>query len=197
MGKLEADAMTGIFTDPLDKAAHIHEVRVRPLRVNRDPRGILVETLRADWSDIFDSERLPFAQTYYSITEPNVARDETEWHVHRHQEDRFAVLSGDLVIGLHDPRPDSPTSGLVNLFRLGESLGDDGQIAVLIPKRVHHGFVVGPDRPAVLTNFPTRIYNPNDEGRIPFDQVDACMPDGSMFSWDLVRKALGAQTTNG
>ncbi len=189
--------MTGIFTDPLDKAAHIHEVQVRPLRVNRDPRGILVETLRADWSDIFDSERLPFAQTYYSITEPNVARDETEWHVHQYQEDRFAVLSGDLVIGLHDPRPDSPTTGVVNLFLLGESLGDYGQVAVLIPKRVHHGFVVGPDRPALLTNFPTRIYDPGDEGRIPFDQVDARMSDGTVFSWDLVRKALDAPTTNG
>ena len=188
--------MTGIFTDPLDKAGHIHEVQVRPLRVNRDPRGILVETLRADWSDIFDLERLPFAQTYYSITEPNVARDETEWHVHQHQEDRFAVLSGDLVIGLHDPRADSPTRGRINLFRLGESLGDDGQIAVLIPKRVHHGFVVGPDSSAVLTNFPTRIYDPDDEGRVPFDQVGARMPDGSMFSWDLVRKVLGAPTIN-
>ena len=188
--------MTGIFTDPLDKAGHIHEVQVRPLRVNRDPRGILVETLRADWSDIFDSERLPFAQTYYSITQPNVARDETEWHVHQYQEDRFAVLSGDLVIGLHDPRADSLTRGRINLFRLGESLGDDGQIAVLIPKRVHHGFVVGPDSPAVLTNFPTRIYDPDDEGRVPFDQVGARMPDGSMFSWDLVRKALGAPTIN-
>ena len=56
---------------------------------------------------------------------------------------------------------------------------------------------MGPDRPAVLTNFPTRIYDPADEGRIPFEQVGARMPDGSAFSWDLVRNALDARTTNG
>ena len=65
--------MTEIFTDPLDKSRHIHDVRVRRLRVNRDPRGVLVETLRADWEDIFDSGQRPFAQSYYSITDPNVA----------------------------------------------------------------------------------------------------------------------------
>jgi dTDP-4-dehydrorhamnose 3,5-epimerase len=193
-GRFEAAAMTEIFTDPLDKTLHIYEVGVRRLTVNRDPRGILVETLRTDWSDIFHSDERPFAQTYYSITEPNVARDENDWHVHERQEDRFAVLSGDMVLGLHDPRPDSPTNGWINLFRMGESLGDDGQIAVLIPKLVHHGFLVGPDHPAVLTNFPTRIYDPGDEGRVPFDQVGARMRDGPAFSWDLVRKSLGGQT---
>ena len=186
--------MVEIFTNPDDKTKHIHEVVVRRLTVNRDNRGILVETLRADWTDLFDSEERPFAQTYYSVTEPNVARDENEWHVHERQEDRFVVLSGEMVIGLHDPRPDSPTRGTINLFRMGDSLGDDGQFAVLIPRLVHHGFVVGPNRPAVLTNFPTRIYDPNDEGRVPFDQVGALMPDGSLFSWNLVRKSLGGNT---
>lgn len=186
--------MTEIFTDPLDKSRHIHDVRVRRLRVNRDPRGVLVETLRADWEDIFDSGQRPFAQSYYSITEPNVARDENEWHVHERQEDRFAVLSGDLVLGLHDPRPDSPTRGWINLFKMGDSLGDEGQICILIPRLVHHGFLVGPHRSALLTNFPTRIYDPDDEGRVPFDRVGARIPDGIVFSWNLVRKSLGGQT---
>ena len=184
--------MEKIFTNPTDRATHIHEVGVRSLTVNRDHRGILVETLRADWLDIFDKDGRPFAQTYYSITAPNVARDEDEWHVHQHQEDRFAVLSGDMVLGLHDPRLNSPTRGRINLFRMGQSLGDGGQISVLIPKLVHHGFVVGPDYPAVLTNFPTRIYDPQDEGRVPFEQVGARMEDGSLFSWDRVRGSLGS-----
>ena len=181
--------MNDLFTDPLDESQHIRDVRVRRLVVNRDPRGILVETLRADWDDIYDAATRPFAQSYYSSTDANVARDENHWHVHEHQEDRFVVLSGDIVLALHDPRPESPTRGRVNLFRMGQSLGDDGQIALLIPQRVHHGFMVGADGPAVLVNFPTKIYNADDEGRIAFDETDARLDDGALFTWDLVRKS--------
>ena len=74
-----------------------------------------------------------------------------------------------------------------DLLPLGDIAGDDAQHCVLIPRLVHHGFVVIGDRPAVLLNSPTRLYNPADEGRDAFADVEAAFDDGSPFSWQAVR----------
>jgi dTDP-4-dehydrorhamnose 3,5-epimerase len=94
---------------------------------------------------------------------------------------------GDIVVAIYDPRPDSPTRGQINLFRLGESNGDEGQFAVLVPRRCYHGFVAVGATPAILQNFPTREYDPADEGRVPFAEAGAALPDGTIFTWDLLR----------
>ncbi len=161
-------------------------VVVHALTVHRDRRGLLVEMLRADWPEIVAPER-PFAQSYYSITYPWIARDEDRWHVHQHQEDRFIVCQGDVVLAIYDWRPESPTYGRLNLFLLGESSRTDWQPLVLVPARTLHGFVVVGDRPAVLVNFPTRLYNPADEGRVPFSDVKATFSDGEPFDWERIR----------
>lgn len=177
------------FVSPSRPEDAIHDVLMHPLRVNRDPRGTLVESLKASWTGIFDPKDRPFAQHYFSTTMPGVARDEDRWHVHQHQEDRFSVLIGDLVVAIYDPRPDSPTRGRLNLFRLGESNGDDGQFSLLVPRYCYHGFVVISPTPAILQNFPTREYDAADEGRVPFDEADVRLADGTPFAWDLLRPA--------
>ncbi len=182
--------MTVQYTDPFDPESHIAGIGVRKLRVNADDRGNLVETLKIDWTDFYDADRLPFKQSYYSVTRAGVARDEDRWHIHQHQRDRFVVIDGDLVIGVHDPRPGSATEGLINLFRMGTSRGPDGQYTLMIPEHVHHGFVVSPSGRAILTNFPTQMHDPEDEGRIPFAEAGARLVDGRPFSWDLVREDL-------
>ena len=128
-----------------------------------------------------------FAQTYYSVTPAGLARDEDEWHVHRRQEDRFIVAAGSIVLALWDGRPESPTRGTLDLLPLGEISGDDAQHCVLIPRLVHHGFMVVGDKPAVLLNSPTRLYNPADEGRDAFTDVGALFDNGLPFSWQAVR----------
>ena len=162
----------------------------RPLRVNRDASGILVEILRTDWTDVYHALERPFAQTYYSITPPGQARDEALWHVHQHQEDRFTVASGGILLALWDGREGSPSEGTLDLLPMGESMPDDQQFSVLIPRRVHHGFMVTGERPAVLLNSPTQLYNPADEGRDPFEAVRASFDDGGPFSWQAVRELL-------
>ena len=176
------------YTDPAAASALIAGVVARQLRVNRDPRGTLVETLKVSWTDCYDADQLPFAQSYYSYTEPWVARDEDRWHVHQHQADRFVVPYGDIVLALCDRREGSPTSGLLNLIRLGQSGGDEAQYLVLIPARVLHGFMVAGDRPALLINFPTRLYDEADEGRVAFREVGASLGDGRPFSWEAIRE---------
>ncbi len=74
---------------------------------------------------------------------------------------------------------------------MGAAQGSDSQYTLMIPELVHHGFVVVPGAPAILTNFPTRLYDPEDEGRVPFAEAGATLPDGRPFAWELIRQDLG------
>jgi len=168
----------------------IEGVTLHKLKVNRDDRGILVETLKSDWRDIFDPQIRPFAMNYYSITKPGVARDEDLWHVHQKQEDRFLTILGNTIVAVYDARKGSRTFGVLNLFRQGEENGDDGQYVLLIPRGTYHGFLVYGAKSAVLLNFPTRLYNPSDEGRVSHSQARVKLSDGRPFSWNLVRQSL-------
>jgi dTDP-4-dehydrorhamnose 3,5-epimerase len=161
-------------------------VTVRALRVNRDPRGTLTELLRSDWPDLY-GPALPFAQVYASTTGPGVARDEDRWHVHRHQTDRFYCLSGRIVVAVADPRPESPTRGNVVLVELAATDDAPAPLAVTIPPGTLHGFVVTSATPATLLNVPNRLYDPSDEGRVPFAAAGVVLPDGTPFSYDAVR----------
>lgn len=175
-----------------NKVRLIKDVLLYPLKVNRDNRGILVETLRTDWQEIYGLGR-EFRMQYYSITESGVARDENVWHYHPTvQEDRFLVITGEVVTAVADKREDSPTNSLLNLFYMQASI--DPYI-LLIPKQTLHGFMVASSSPATLLNFPTAFYNPKEEGRIPYREAGVKLPNGTLFNWDLVRSYL--QKING
>lgn len=161
-------------------------VVVRDLRVNRDPRGTLTELLRTDWSELY-GEDLPFAQVYTSTTGPGIARDEDRWHLHRHQTDRFYCLAGRIVVAIADARPASPTRGRLVLVELAAAEDAPASLVVTVPPGTLHGFVVTSDRPATLLNFPNRLYDPEDEGRVPFAEAAVVLPDGTPFSYDAVR----------
>lgn len=165
----------------------VADVVLYPLKVNQDSRGILVETLKTNWPEVFGPNR-PFTQNYYSITSPGVARDEDVWHYHPHQEDRFVVIQGEIAVAIYDWHKERSTYGKLNLFKMGESEGDSGQYLLLIPKNTLHGFCVVSKNPAILLNFPTLLYNPSEEGRISHQEAGAKFPDGKLFSWETVRK---------
>lgn len=166
----------------------IDDLIMYPHKINEDETGILVETLRSDWPEIYNNEDRKFAMQYYSKTNPGIARDEDVWHFHpTGQEDRFLVVEGSIVVAVGDQREGSSTKGVLNLF-LMESAKDPYMI--LIPKRTLHGFMVVSKTPAILLNFPTRVYNPEEEGRIPYQEAKVTTDDGDIFTWDLVRKHL-------
>jgi len=167
----------------------IKDVVVRPLKVNKDPRGILVETLKTDWKDVYDQEKLPFTQNYFSVTDSNVARDEDQWHVHpTKQIDRFVVIKGKILVVLYDNRKKSSTYGLLNLFLMGEVEKEKGYYNLLIPQNVLHCFLVISKKPAIIMNFPTSLYDKKEEGRIDFNKIK--LTDGNYFSWNKVREKL-------
>jgi dTDP-4-dehydrorhamnose 3,5-epimerase-like enzyme len=165
----------------------IDGVIVRDLRVNRDPRGTLTELLRTDWPDVF-GESMPFAQVYTSTTQSGVARDEDRWHVHRHQTDRFYCVAGRIVVAIADARDASPTHGRIMLVELAASEDAPASLMVTIPPGTLHGFVVTSQTPAMLLNFPNRLYDPGDEGRKPFSEACITLPDRKIpFGYELVR----------
>jgi dTDP-4-dehydrorhamnose 3,5-epimerase-like enzyme len=169
-----------------DAKPAIHDVVVRALTTHRDPRGTLTELLRADWPGVF-GEAMPFAQVYTSTTAPGVARDIDQWHVHRHQTDRFYCVAGTIVVAIADPREASPSRGALMLVELAAREDGPAPLLVTIPPRTLHGFVVTSDGPATLLNFPNRLYDPADEGRLPFTDANVLLRDGVPFSYDLVR----------
>lgn len=162
----------------------IEDVLMYPLKVNRDESGILVETLRKDWKDIYGQNR-EFAMQYFSVTDSGVARDETVWHYHPNQEDRFLVAQGEIIAAVADKRQDSKTLGLLNLFHMK---ADTNPYILLIPKGALHGFLVVSRSPVILLNFPTRLYNLSEEQRIAHEEAQIKQSNGSLFSWNQVRE---------
>lgn len=163
-------------------------VVMHALKVNSDPRGTLTETLKTTWDDVYSDKDRPFAQMYFSRTKPETARDMDRWHFHPGgQEDRFGVIEGDIVVWIYDDRDDSTTKGVLNLFAMGQSQGAEGQYLLLVPQKTYHGYVVVSDQDAVMFNYPTRVYDPNEEKRLPFSEYK--LADGSVFDWQQVVSA--------
>lgn len=168
----------------LDQVKLIKDILLYPLKVNKDASGVLVETLRKDWKEIYGKDREFFMQ-YYSVTPSGLARDEDVWHYHPTvQEDRFLVIKGDIVVAVADNREGSETKGLLNLFYMQSQTNP---YILLIPKKTLHGFMVVSKDDAILLNFPTALYNPKEEGRIPYMEAEVKFHDGSLFNWDIVR----------
>ena len=174
-----------LITDP-DALSLVEGALLHPLTTHRDPRGTLTELLRADWPGVYGDE-MPFAQVYTSTTSPGVARDIDKWHVHQHQTDRFYCVRGRIVVAIADPREGSPTAGGLMLVELAAGEDHPAPMLVTIPPQTLHGFVVTSDAPATLLNFPNRIYDPADEGRIPFEEAAVTFLDGTPFDYDAVR----------
>lgn len=167
-----------------DEVKLIKDVLLFPLKINRDESGVLVETLRKDWREIYEGRE--FAMQYYSITQSGIARDENVWHYHPTvQDDRFLVVNGDIVVAVADNREGSETKGVLNLFYMQSRV--DPYI-LLIPKKTLHGFMVTSRENAILLNFPTDLYNPKEEGRIPYSEAKVKFEDRTLFDWDVVRK---------
>jgi len=162
----------------------VKDILMYPLKVNRDESGILVETLRTDSKEIYGKGR-EFAMQYFSVTESGIARDENVWHFHPTQEDRFVVAQGTIIVAVADNRQNSKTFGLLNLFDMKT---DTDPYILLIPKGTLHGFLVVSHTHSVLLNFPTFLYNPSEEQRLPYDKANIKNSEGSLFSWDQVRK---------
>ena len=137
-----------------------HGVTIRRLITHTDYRGSVTELLDPRWPDI--KEPLVFAYTF-SIR-PGVAKG---WNLHRHHQDRYTIVQGELDLVLYDPRPDSPTCNEVCHIMLSEK----DRCLVNVPVDVWHADHNVGTSDVVAVNFPTIAYDHNapDKWRLPLD----------------------------
>ena len=144
----------------------IEGVQVKKLKVIPDERGYLMEMLRSD-DEFFQK----FGQLYLTSVYPGVVKG---WHYHKKQTDHFVGVSGMTKVVLYDNRDDSPTKGEINEFFLGEL----NPILVVIPPLVLHGMKGIGNKPGMIINCPTELYdydNPDEfrvhphDNNIPYD----------------------------
>lgn len=147
----------------------IDGVILRPLARHVDERGSLTELLRSDWPEFRG-----FGQATVTVNHPGVIR---AWHWHTKQTDLFVVISGMVKLPLYDARSGSRTVGEINEFFLGE----ENFSALLVPPGVYHGYKTIGAKPALILNFPDRVYDRErpDEQRIAYDSPEV------PYRWDL------------
>ncbi len=152
----------------------IEGVRIQPFSIYPDDRGYFLEVQRL-------GEGLAAAfprDTTQVSTAVSYAGTIKAFHYHLRQSDCWSPVKGLLQVALVDLRLTSRTFGLRNTMYVGALR----PWQVLIPPGVGHGYkVIGGDD-AVLVYLTDRLYDPQDEGRIPYD-------DGSInYDWETQHK---------
>ena len=124
-------------------------VVVHPLTPHADPRGMLVEIFRESWG-------LGSRPTQWNVM-TSAAGVLRGVHVHVRHVDHLVLVAGRMLLGLHDLRPWSPTSGASQLIELDASVPR----AVIVPVGVAHG-LYSPE-PSLLVYGASHYWDPSDE----------------------------------
>ena len=136
-------------------------VILKDLVTHADERGFFREIIRM--TDDFFAEG--FGQWSHSLMYAGVAK---AWHIHKVQVDWWYVASGVLKVALHDMRSDSLTYRETMEFLMG----DNQPARVLrVPPGVAHGCKCISE-PAHLFYITSNVYDPSDEGRIPYNDPE-------------------------
>jgi dTDP-4-dehydrorhamnose 3,5-epimerase len=152
----------------------IEGVAIAPLTVYPDDRGYFVELQRMGKGLAAD---FPAATTQVSaaLNHPGAIK---AFHYHLHQTDCWNPVRGLLQVALADLRTGSSTFGRRNTMYIGPLR----PWQVLVPPGVAHGYKVIGTEDALLVYLTDRFYNPQDEGRIPYN-------DASInYDWETQRK---------
>ena len=138
----------------------IEGVKVKILTIHPSQDGDFREVFRSD-EGLLDVIK----QVSISRGLPGIIK---AFHFHKHQDDLFYVLDGNILLGLSDQRTESPTFRENQRLLLGESYTPK---IVLIPRGVFHGYRVLGDKPARVLYAMNNTYNQQnpDEGRVEFD----------------------------
>ncbi len=147
-------------------------VTLLQLKSHPDLRGDFTEIFRNGWL----ATSLP-VQWNLSRSGPNVLRG---MQVHVRHWDYICPLAGEMVAGLHDLRPHSPTSGLSVMMTLNSK-----RLHLLaIPPGVAHGFYA-PEALIHLTGA-SQYYDPTDHRHCRWDCPEL------KFSWPCTAPVLSA-----
>jgi dTDP-4-dehydrorhamnose 3,5-epimerase len=152
----------------------IDGVRVAPYPLWPDDRGYFLEVIRIGQglASHFDPAT---TQVSAALSYPGTIK---AFHFHREQTDFWVAAQGMFQVALVDLRPESPTFGVKNTLYVGSLR----PWQVLIPPGVGHGYKVIGTAPAMLVYVTNRVYNPEDEGRIAYNDA------GIAYDWELQHK---------
>ena len=149
-------------------------VRVQPLALFPDDRGYFLEVQRLGRGL---AAGFPAATTQVSAA-LNFLGAVKAFHYHLHQTDCWTPVKGMLQVALVDLRLGSSTFGLRNTMYIGALR----PWQVLIPPGIGHGYKVIGHQDALLVYLTDRFYNPQDEGRLPYDDR------GIAYDWETQHK---------
>lgn len=141
---------------------NIEGVFVEEVKHFPDERGCFNEVIRIS-SGLFND--VSFAQLSHTVAYENVIK---AWHYHKLQTDLWYVTSGVIKAVLYDLREDSVSYKQVFEIVMGQ---EHKNIVLKIPPMIAHGYKVI-HAPAHLVYITTQIYNPDDEGRLPYDSLE-------------------------
>ena len=149
-------------------------VRVEPVALYPDDRGYFLEVQRMGRGL---AAAFPAATTQVSaaLNFPGAIK---AFHYHLHQTDCWTPVRGMLQVALADLRAGSPTFGARNTMYVGALR----PWQILIPPGVAHGYKVIGEEESLLVYLTDRFYNPQDEGRIPWDNP------GINYDWETQKK---------
>jgi len=139
----------------------IEGVRLEPFPLWPDDRGYFLEVIRMG-QGIVAGYPPSTTQVSVAVSYPGTIK---AFHYHVQQTDCWAPVSGMLQVVLVDLRKSSPTFGVRNTLYLGALR----PCKALVPPGIGHGYKVIGTEPAVLVYVTDRLYNPEDEGRLPYD----------------------------
>ncbi len=157
----ECEKGIGAIIQTLDSPHIISGVQLRPFALWPDDRGYFLEVARLG-QGLVAAYPPPSTQVSVSLSYPGTIK---AFHYHLRQADCWTPSAGMLQVALVDLRRGSPTFGARNTLYVGALR----PWQILIPAGVAHGYKVIGNGPAVLVYITDRLYDPADEGRIPFD----------------------------
>ena len=143
------DGKPSLAKSHLETARLPDGVAPRELRDCGDGMPGATEVYRDDW-------RLDFAPVQWNFvaSKPNTFRG---MHAHLEHWDYLHVISGEMLLGLHDLRPSSPTYRLSAQYRLA----GDQPVGITVPPGVAHGFYFA--SPTAYFYAVSAYWNPSDE----------------------------------
>ncbi len=152
---------TGSIIRTPDSSQLIAGVRIQPITFWPDDRGYFLELLRLGQGL---GAGFPAASTQVSaaLSYPGTIK---AFHYHLRQTDCWVPAMGMLQVALVDLRRGSPTFGARNTLYVGVLR----PWQLIVPPGVGHGYKVIGIEPAMLLYVTDRFYDPEDEGRIPYN----------------------------
>jgi dTDP-4-dehydrorhamnose 3,5-epimerase len=152
----------------------IEDVQVNPFPLWPYDRGYFLEIARLGQGLVAgfpaDSTQVSAALNYPGIIKA--------FHFHKFQTDYWAPVAGSFQIALVDLRRASRTYAAKNTFYVGALR----PWQLLIPPGVAHGYKVIGEQPSLLVYITNRTYDPQDEGRIAYND------SAIAYDWELQHK---------